>query len=204
VTSSRSQIVAFESAISSGLDGSSIDIVIASAGLWGVPFLLPNDEAASLDKDPAAPPLGPINVNLIGLSYTAKLAQHYFSLPGPTTTSDKTLILIGSSGGYLEIPLAATYNASKWGVRGLFRTIREPLAAKGIRVNLIAPWLTDTPMSRADSPAFKAVDLPIADPEVFVKAAIRCAVDASIVGRAFAVRLWTWPMTRMGMMGRWV
>lgn len=67
-------------------------------------------------------------------------------------------------------------------MRGLYRTVREPLAAKGTGVNLIAPWLTDTPMSRADSPAFKAVNLPIADPEVVVKAAIRCAVDASIVG----------------------
>lgn len=70
---------------------------------------------------------------------------------------------------------------------GLFRKIREPLAAKGTRVNLIAPRLTDTPTSRADSPAFKAVDLPIADPEAVVKDLIRCAVDASIAGRAFAV-----------------
>ena len=187
VTSWSSQIAAFRSAIAFGSSGSKVDIVVASAGLWGTPFLHPNDELASLDKDPPAPPMGPINVNLIGLSYTAKLAQHYFSLPTSGSKSSKALILIGSSGGYLEIPLAAAYNASKWGVRGLFRTIREPLAAEGIRVNLIAPWLMDTPMSRADSPAFQAVDLPVGKPAAVVKAVIRCAVDESISGRAFVV-----------------
>ena len=187
VASWGSQIKAFKSAIDFSPSHSTIDVVVAAAGLKGAPFLLPNEEPASLDKDPPLPSVDPININLIGLSYTAKLAQHYFGLPTSTSQTPKSLILICSTGGYMEVPLLAVYNASKWGVRGLFRTIREPLAAKSVRTNLIAPWIMDTPMSQMEVGIFRAVDLPIGNTEHVVQAIIHCAVDNSIVGRAFAV-----------------
>lgn len=74
-------------------------------------------------------------MNLIGVSYTTKLARHYFNKGDQSR--DKVLILKASLAGYLDLPQAAQYNASKFGVRGLFCNLRkDPLS----RVNLIAPW----------------------------------------------------------------
>ena len=88
----------------------------------------------------------------------------------------------------MEVPLAAVYNASKWGVRGLFRSIREPLVTNNIRTNLIAPWIMDTPMSQVEVGMFRAVDLPIGNTEHVVQAITHCAVDDSIVGRGICDR----------------
>jgi 5'-hydroxyaverantin dehydrogenase len=212
VTSWASQVAAFKSAIRFSPSKAAIDVVVAGAGINGKPFLLPKEEPASLSKDPEAPFTNDINVNLIGVTYTAKLASHYFSLPPVATTPispptspisftslsnrswslapewSKVLIVISSSGAYLEIPLQATYNASKWGVRGLFRTIREPLAKEGMRVNLIAPWLVETPMTTKDVvPSFQAVGLPVAPIEDVITAVMHCVVNDGINGRAFIV-----------------
>jgi 5'-hydroxyaverantin dehydrogenase len=104
-----------------------------------------------------------------------------------TKTAMKSLVLIGSLGGYMEIPLLANYNASKWGARGLFRTLRQPLLGSNVRLNLIAPWITDTPMSQTEVVMFKLVDLSIGRIGDVVNAVGHCATDDQIAGRALAV-----------------
>ncbi|MCJ1251589.1 hypothetical protein MMC30_008824 [Trapelia coarctata] len=184
VTSWPSHTTAFKSAIAYNPTTSKIDIVIASAGLWGTPFLHPTDAPASLSKDP---PHRPHNRQPHRADLHRQASPILLQPPLPNPTGLEIPDPHRLERGYLEIPLAATYNASKWGVRGFFRTIRAPLAARGVRVDLIAPWLMDTPMSRPHSAAFQAVGMPVGEPAVVVKAVMRCAVDEEIVGRAFVV-----------------
>ena len=189
VTDWSSLTNAFKSAINYS-NTNSIDCVVAVAGLFGAPFDLPNEEPASLNKDPPQPPTAGavFDVNVKGVYYTAKLAQHYFGLKstsGDQLEGRKSFIVMGSLAGYMEFPQVADYPTSKWAVRGLFRAIRAPMERQGYRVNLIAPWIMDTPMSKDFCDLFRSQDIPVGNPNDVVTAVLRCATDDSISGKYF-------------------
>lgn len=187
MTDWQSQISAFKTAIAfSGRD--SIDIVVAAAGVAGRRFIAEDEEPPSLEKDPPCPPtVGPIfDVNAKGVYYTSKLAQHYFALPPslPTDTAPKfrkCLVVISSLSGYLEI--SADYTATKWAVRGMFRSLRSLMEDLGHRINLIAPWVMDTPMSENLADLCRKQGFPVGDANDVAKAVLRCAADDSICGK---------------------
>lgn len=139
-----------------------------------------------------------IDVNLKGVYYTTYLALHYFRLE-PThseaeaTSRTKSLTFVSSLAGYMDDTHDSIYTASKFGLRGLFRSIRDRAAAElGIRCNLIAPWAIKTPMT---APIVKMLEqfgiqegkgvsfAPLDGP---AEAAVMFAVDESLVGRAIA------------------
>ena len=187
VTSWESQIAAFKSAIHFSGRGS-LDTVVAAAGIAGSMFNGGDGEAPSLDIDPPEPPMmgAVFEINAKGVYMTAKLASHYFRLPSNSTGLDsprlrKTIIMIGSLAGYLEIN-SVDYTASKWAVRGMFRAMRSMVEDAGYRANLIAPWVMDTPMTVDFSRECRAAGVPVGDPRDVAKAALRCAVDDSICG----------------------
>lgn len=187
VTDWKSQVQAFKSAIA--FSGSnSIDMVVAVAGLAGEPFISDNEEPASLEHDPPAPKAaGPMfDVNAKGLYYTSKLAKHYFALrstSGSPSSYKKCLVLISSLAGYLEI-VASDYTASKWAVRGLFRSIRSQMEDLSYRVNLIAPWIMDTPLSKDFAMFCRKNGVPVGNAQDVADAVIRCAADESISGKS--------------------
>ncbi|KAL8793650.1 MAG: hypothetical protein Q9195_003802 [Heterodermia aff. obscurata] len=190
VTDWNLQVQAFKSAITFA-GSNSIDVVIASAGLPGERFYSDQEETPSLNQDPPVPrAAGPtLAVNAQGAYYTSKLAQHYFALP--STSEDlvrykKCLILISSIAGYLEI-VASDYTASKWAVRGLFRSIRSKMEDLGHRVNLIAPWVMDTPMSKGFAEICRTNGVPVGDAKDVADAVVRCATDETICGRALGI-----------------
>ena len=167
----------------------SIDIVVAAAGVGGRPFIARDEEPPSWDKDPPLPPSADLNidVNAKGVYYTSKLAQHYFGIPSSSPTNSalkfrKCLVMISSLAGYLELE-AADYTASKWAVRGLFRSTRSQMEDLGYRTNLIAPWVMDTPMSEDLAKLCRMNGFPVGDANDVAKAVIRCAVDDSICGK---------------------
>ena len=86
------------------------------------------------------PDLRILEVNLLGMVYTIKLAMHYFRRQPVDDARDRCLILKGSIAAYLDQPGSPQYNASKWGARGLMRNFRRTAWKEGIRVNLVAPW----------------------------------------------------------------
>lgn len=94
--------------------------------------------------DPAEPPRKPnlkiMDLNLTGVLYTAKLAIHYFRRQPLDAARDRCLILKSSLAGYVDLPGSIQYNASKFGVRGLMRSLRRSTWSESIRVNLVAPW----------------------------------------------------------------
>ncbi|KIA75627.1 hypothetical protein HK57_00559 [Aspergillus ustus] len=160
VTSWESQIAAFKSALAFSPTGS-LDIVAAFAGTALVPGNQVDHVLAAgtptLDIDPPAPNIRNIEVNLLGSYYTSWLGLYYLRIAGTAQPpspkegdslfANKSLLFCASIGAYMDSPKASTYPASKFGVRGLFRSTRaQTLQHLGVRCNLLAPWFVDTPL----------------------------------------------------------
>lgn len=56
------------------------------------------------------------------------------------------IVNIGSVNSFLGFPTGSAYVTSKHGLIGLTTSVSAELATKGIRVNLLCPGVTDTPM----------------------------------------------------------
>lgn len=104
------------------------------------------------------------------------------------------VVLIGSINSQMALPGAAAYCASKGGVVMLGRALAVDLAGLGIRVNVIGPGVTDTPMSAAtladpDRSAAFLGRIPMrrpADPaEIAAAAAFLTSDEASYITGAF-------------------
>lgn len=183
VTSWESQVAAFRAAVLFHPDRV-LDIVVANAGMFSEPFVTPDEPPVSLDQDPPRPETGPWEVNCIGISFTAKLAQLYFELPSDKPASKpKSLILVSSIAAYVDFPVVAAYTSSKYGTRGFFKNVRGIMASRGHRVNLIAPWIFETPMTTGVVPLFEAVGAPLSDIRLVANAALQLADDDTINGK---------------------
>ena len=186
VVSWTSQVAAFKSALAHS-PKKRLDIVVVAAGLLGSPFIPPTNEAPSLNKDPQEPLIVDrvMDVNFLGVYFTCRLAEHYFSLQSspPAGSSDLvSLIVFGSLASYTDFPPVPDYLMTKAAVRGLFRSIRSMMAAKGCRMNLIAPDIMDTPMAKDFISMFLSHGFAVGDPKSAVDAVTRCAVDDQISG----------------------
>lgn len=58
------------------------------------------------------------------------------------------IVNVGSVNSFLGLPAGSAYVASKHGQVGLTTSVSAELAPQGIRVNLVCPGATDTPMHR--------------------------------------------------------
>jgi NAD(P)-dependent dehydrogenase (short-subunit alcohol dehydrogenase family) len=118
---------------------SKIHYVVANAGITKQ-----DDVFAYNPSGPEKPDLKIIDVNIRGVLYTTKLANHYFISQNGEKESDKQedtcLVLISSGAGYLDCPRAPQYQASKYGMRGVMHALRRTAHHYGSRVNIIAPW----------------------------------------------------------------
>ena len=111
-----------------------IDAAVACAGIEiGGP---------ALDIDPAMF-RRVVDVNLTGSFLTAQAAARAMRSRG----HGGAIVLIGSINSHMALPGAAAYCASKGGVRMLGKALAVDLAPYSIRVNVVGPGVTDTPMS---------------------------------------------------------
>lgn len=161
----------------------SLDVVLANAGVNEIGSLIEDsfDEATGRLK---APNLQTLNVNLLGVLYTTKCAVHFFS-----KQIDKKcqIVLTGSAACFLDTPPLYVYEASKAGVMGLMRSLRTQLPKNaGITINMVAPWMTKTPMLL---PEFLAVwgDLPANEPEGVARALLLPAIRPALNGMSLFV-----------------
>jgi len=115
-----------------------------TCSLYKVGRVLTSNFQTDIVADPAGPALKPnlttMDINLTGLLYTVKLAIHYFRRQPVEPSRDRCLILKSSLAGYVDLPGSIQYNASKFGVRGVMRSLRRTSWKESIRVNLVAPW----------------------------------------------------------------
>lgn len=202
VTNWESQIKAFKTGIMFAPQ-KTLDVVAMFAGIGNeagnvVEHVQANE--ASLEQDPAQPSIRPLDINLTGVYFSTYLALNYFRLKSqsqeqaPHTNVDsgdlqtKSLIFVSSLAGYIDYPGHSLYNAGKFGVRGLFRSIRSKAKEMGVRSNLLAPWYIKTPMT-ADLRKYlqpqgieKGKGITFGRIEDVVEIAGRCAVDESLDG----------------------
>lgn len=196
VTDWQSQVSFFKTAIRLSPHGG-IDTVVANAGIaeQRKPVL---EQPQELDvANPPPPNLSIINVNLIGVLYTAHLALFYLPRnPGSDSANakcdpakvhrDRHLLLIGSIAGFVPLPGQALYGASKHAVVGLYRCLRSTSFSQGVRTNLICPYFIDTPLLTPSARVLLAGSV-IGTVEEVVEAATRLTADPRVVGRAISV-----------------
>ena len=79
------------------------------------------------------------NVNLRGAFFAVQAALPLMGRGG-------SIVMTGSIGGVLGLPGNLVYAASKAGLRAVARNLAAELVGEGIRVNLISPGPTETPI----------------------------------------------------------
>jgi len=85
------------------------------------------------------PDLKTFNINLVAQFYVVKCAMHFFS-KWPETRCQ--IVMTGSAASYFDTPPNYLYCASKTGVLGFMRGLRQKVIEKNVTVNMIAPWMT--------------------------------------------------------------
>jgi NAD(P)-dependent dehydrogenase (short-subunit alcohol dehydrogenase family) len=131
-----SQLALFKSTVSFA-PSKGVDIVIANAGVTGPDPLYTLEDPTT---EPSEPDLRILNTNLVGVLYTMKLGMHYLRLSPEEEGRDRCFIFKGSIAGILDQPGSFQYSTSKWGLRGLYKSLRRTSWMEGIRVNYVAPW----------------------------------------------------------------
>lgn len=92
-----------------------------------------------------------LRTNITGAFFTVQAAAPHLNNGG-------SIILTGSVMSEMGSPGSAAYAASKAGLRGMSRVLASEFAPRGIRVNLVSPGATRTPIwdSSAPTPEAKA------------------------------------------------
>lgn len=140
-----------------------------------------------------APASRSINISIIGTLYTVTAAMRYgmgiHQQESVAERSDKSVTMLGSMAGYSGTPLQADYNASKYGIRGIFRSLLDDSKASScpVRVNVIAPYFVRTPLTEAFVPYMQELGIKLGDIGDVEAAAMRFMCDKSVHGRAAGV-----------------
>ena len=110
----------------------SLDIVVANAGIVSTgPLEDVTDEIWHQLVD----------TNLTGAFHVLRAA-----IPVMRRQRFGRIVVTSSMGGRMGIPELAAYNATKWGVIGLAKSVALEVAKEGITVNVICPTTVQTPM----------------------------------------------------------
>jgi len=125
------------------LEGRSLDVVVANAGLGR--GLGPLQEGADEDWNEM------IDTNVKGLLATVRA-----TLPGMIARGHGDVVLLGSVAGRQVYPGGNVYCATKFAVRALYEALRLDAAGTGVRVTTVDPGLVETEFSlvrfRGDAP----------------------------------------------------
>ncbi|MFY0584102.1 glucose 1-dehydrogenase [Cystobacter fuscus] len=113
----------------------SLDIVFANAGIGG---------STPLGKTALTAFEEVLRVNLTAVFFTVQAAA-------PHLNKGASVVLNGSVHSVLGAPGYAAYAASKAGVRSMARVLASELSPRGIRVNVVSPGASHTPIWSAQA-----------------------------------------------------
>ncbi|CAK4034375.1 Hypothetical predicted protein [Lecanosticta acicola] len=200
VTSAASVASMIKAALAWVPGGEAIDAAILSAGVNGNPFDLSPEDPSALSTPEAWQAVErnakTLNVNLTAVLQCVQLVVKYGmglptsqsqSAPTSAKASVKSITLIGSLASYRALPRAVDYSASKWGVRGAFRSLRQQLPKIGVRINMIAPGFVKTPLLAHTIPMYEQIGVHFVEEADVVEATVKVVSDVTCSGRAFAV-----------------
>lgn len=131
----------------------------------------------------AAPSLKSLEVNLHATAYCAKAALHFFARHPERNCQ---LVFTGSAASIVDTPPLFLYCAGKAGVLGLMRGMRKGLPSDKITVNMVAPWMTVSPML-PDWIRQKWGDLPTNDAKGVARALLLPALRPDVNGKTLWV-----------------
>lgn len=108
-----------------------LDVMVCTAGVWveGPTAYMTEEQ---WDRT--------IDVNLKGTFFACR-----FAIPA-LIASQGSIVAISSDYGLVGGPGAAIYNASKFGVNGIVKSLALELAPHGVRINSVCPADVETPM----------------------------------------------------------
>ncbi|WOO76491.1 putative oxidoreductase [Vanrija pseudolonga] len=126
-----------------------IDIVLPNAG---VTELHPFDPSQLTDQDagPTPPNLTTLNIDLIGVLYTTRLALWYFEYHDKREDPGLRAITLTGSMSSFYGSYGVNYSVAKAGVVGLMKGLIPSANALGIRVNTICPYFSKTAILNDD------------------------------------------------------
>ena len=170
-----------------------MNIVIPNAGIGGL-LNKASFSGLSPPDDPPKPPTLPIEVNLTRVHYAAMLAVHYFNARTPDDNFKPQLCFVSSLAECSGLPFSSDHAAAKWGVRGIWRSLRGEKGVNGLggaQTNLIAPTYMRMAMNAAFSQRLIEADVKVGEVEDVVRAILRAIVDEGVDGKCtvrFVVR----------------
>ncbi|KAF2433144.1 NAD(P)-binding protein [Tothia fuscella] len=202
VTSWPDLLTAFKSALSFS-PTHTIDIVIPNAGVASTP-LIPWLNSPPLDpstSDPLPPDQSVLLTNFNAVYNTALLALHYFkTYPGDlpphnssSSKSSKNIIFVGSMASYGSMTGVPNYGGSKFGVRGIFKALRDLPAdflgegKPGVRFNMIAPSWIRSGMTANMLGYLEKSSMVVGDPGDCTWVVLRMLADENVKGRSASI-----------------
>lgn len=113
-----------------------LDVAIANAGVVSTGPLVDVSDQAWDDL---------VATNLTGAFHTLRAV-----VPPMRERRWGRIVVTSSMGGRMGIPGQSAYNATKWGVIGLAKSLALELAKEGVTVNIVCPTTAQTPMVQPD------------------------------------------------------
>lgn len=113
-----------------------LDVAVANAGVVSTG---PLEEVTDQAWDEL------VSTNLTGAFHTLRAV-----LPVMRRQRFGRIVVTSSMGGRMGIPNLAAYNATKWGVIGLAKSVALEVAKEGVTVNVVCPTTVQTPMVQPD------------------------------------------------------
>jgi NAD(P)-dependent dehydrogenase (short-subunit alcohol dehydrogenase family) len=108
-----------------------LDVLLCAAGL-SMRAYFDGSDLSALERI--------VRVNLLGTMYMT-----YHALPH-VKASRGSLVAVSSMTGKRGIPSYAVYGASKFGIQGLYESLRVELRPAGVHVGVVSPAFVDTPL----------------------------------------------------------
>jgi 5'-hydroxyaverantin dehydrogenase len=102
-------------------------------------------------------------------------------------SSKPQLCFISSLAGYGDLPFSADYSATKWGVRGMWRSLRGPRGVNslgGVQANLIAPTFLRTAMTASFVEQLEQAVAKVGEVGDAVAGVLRAAADDEVDGES--------------------
>lgn len=113
-----------------------LDIAVANAGVVSTGPLVEVTDQAWEEL---------VATNLTGAFHTLRAV-----VPPMRQQSWGRIVVTASMGGRMGIPGQSAYNATKWGVIGLAKSLALEVSKEGITVNIVCPTTAQTPMVQPD------------------------------------------------------